>query len=86
MRSKLLNIHTQNVQLYANGIIVHRDPVFDERELAAFEALEYAFRIREDYLRQRQQATDFKPKSRWHKEDRKQKTEGPSLGERVQKK
>jgi len=37
-------------KLYANGITIHRDPVFEQQELAAFDGLEFAFRIREEYL------------------------------------
>lgn len=70
-------------KLYAIGIVIHRGPMFENREWAAFDALEFAFRCREQYLEKRQQRTDFSPKSSWHKGERKKKTDGPSWRERV---
>jgi len=37
-------------KLYGNGIIIHRNPVFEQQALAAFEGLEFAFRIQEGCL------------------------------------
>lgn len=72
-------------KLYGNGIVIHRDPIFSERELAAFDALEFAFRIREEYLGRRQRTTNSVEKSKYHGVDRKKKTEGPTWGEQVTK-
>lgn len=59
-----LDFPTFGYKLYANGIAIHRDPVFSERELAAFDALEFAFRIREAYLVTRQQTNTYPTYSR----------------------
>ena len=51
-------------KLYASGITIHRDPIFEQQELAAFDGLEFAFRIREAYLVTRQQTNKYPTYSR----------------------
>lgn len=56
---------------------------FENQETAAFDALELAFRFREQYLEKKNQPSNFKFKSRWHKAARKEVDERPTLGERA---